>query len=85
MICIGRAECARSSGYMIKYNHSHFKMIPFGDIAIKSVPGIEEKLKDYFPRKQTITNHNLPGNILFLINFSYRDFKIFFISPIQQI
>jgi len=45
---------------MIKYNHSHFKMIPFGDIAIKSVPGIEEKLKDYFPRKQTITNHNLP-------------------------
>lgn len=65
MIRIGRAECARSSGYMIKYNHSHFKMIPFGDIAIKSVPGIEEKLKDYFPRKQTITNHNLPGNILF--------------------
>ena len=69
--CIGRAECARSSGYMIKYNHSHFKMIPFGDIAIKSVPGIEEKLKDYFPRKQTITNHNLPG-----IFYSCKIFRI---------
>ena len=46
---------------MIKYNHSLYRLVPFGDIAFKSIEGIQEKFKDYIPVKPDSAQHNLPG------------------------
>ena len=54
---------------MVKYNHSVFKLVPFSDVAIKKVEGIDEKFKDYKAQKLEINMHNLPGLTILQIIF----------------
>ena len=54
--------CANSAGYMVKYNHSMFKFVPFSDVAFKSTPDLRNKFVDYFGQKPSDAQHSLPGN-----------------------
>ena len=63
---LGRHACATTAGYMIKYNHTVFKLVPFSDIAIKSVDGIASKFEDYTPKREDVKT-NLPGNFVFVL------------------
>ena len=57
---------------MIKYNHTVFKLVPFSDIAIKSVDGVATKFAEYTPKREDVKT-NLPGNFGpfdFLLSYS---------------